>query len=405
MNGKSNDTVFEPCRLQITEICIFNHGYDCKKTKEKKKGVFYLINKTNMTQTKEMFEQWWQCNNTSRPLMNIRVSLDKPTEPLIHETRASTPEQAHIGLEINLPRFLNYARAHLFLCEAVPNFSVNIGPGSLATYVGSEPVFAYDTVWYTKCIEDVSSYPSIAFDSNNIWWKKHFEILKEAKRLSNDEFYVCIPDLVENIDIISAMRGPQEICYDLMDYPDHIKRLIQSVEDIYFEYYDRLYEELKIGESIMYTGFQIIGEGKTAKVQCDFCALIGPEQFNEFVLPLLAKQCGLLRHSMYHLDGPDCIKHMDALMSINDLQAMQWVPSPGQPDCGNELWYPVYDKVKDAGKAMQVNIHNGGYEDWVNAADKFIKRYGCKGVYFLFPEMNSEQANRLIKKAENEWHA
>lgn len=363
-----------------------------------------MINKENLEQTKEMFEQWWQCSNTSRPLMNICAKLDAPVSPYLPVPPCLTPEQNHIDIDVNIPSFRNYASSRAFLCEAIPNFSANIGPGSLATYVGSEPIFAWDTVWYSKCIDDIASYPSIMYDSNNKWWKRHLEILKEAKRLSNDEFYVCIPDIVENIDIIAAMRGPEETCLDLMDEPQHIKRLIESVDNTYFKYYDTLYEELKIGSSIMYTAFQIIGEGKTAKVQCDFSALIGPEQFKEFIVPSLTKQCSQLNHSVYHLDGKDCIKHVDALMSIEPLQALQWTAGAGQPDGGNERWYPIYDKVKDAGKAMHVNIHDGQFEDWVNTADKFIKRYGCKGVYFLFPEMTLEQAQKLISKAEDEWH-
>jgi len=228
-------------------------------------------------------------------------------------------------------------------------------------------------------------------------------LIREAKKLSKDEFYVCIPDIIENADIISAMNGPQETCFDLMDNPKHIKRLIGNVDDIYFEYFDRFYDEVKIGESMMYTAFEILGEGKTAKIQCDFAAMIGPEQFRDFIVPSLTKQCEKLDHTVFHLDGKDCVKHLDALMKIDRLEALQWTSGAGQPDGGNEKWYPVYDKVKDAGKAMHVGIWDGKFEDWVKTADKFIKRYGCAGVYFLFPEMSEEEAKILINKAENEW--
>ncbi|MCL2159002.1 MAG: trimethylamine corrinoid protein 2, partial [Oscillospiraceae bacterium] len=103
------------------------------------------------------------------------------------------------------------------------------------------------------------------------------------------------------------------------------------------------------------------------------------------------------------LDGKECVKHLDALMGIESLQALQWTPGAGNPDCGNECWYPIYDKVKDAGKAMHVGIGDGGFDDWVNTADKFVGRYGCKGVYFLFPIMSLDQAQKLISKAEREW--
>ncbi|MCL2098812.1 MAG: trimethylamine corrinoid protein 2 [Oscillospiraceae bacterium] len=364
-----------------------------------------MINKKNLAQTKEMFEQWWACSNTSRPLINIRAKLDEPSSPVLPVPASSSPEQRCLDIEVIMPAFRNFANSYAYIGEAVPNLNINIGPGSLAVYVGSEPVFNWDTVWYTECIADITSYPALEFDPENKWWKRHFEVIKEAKRLSNDDFYVCIPDIVENIDIISAMRGPQNTCFDLIDEPEHIKRLVESVGNIYFEYFDRFYEEVKIGKSMMYTAFNILGEGKTAKVQCDFSALIGVEQFKEFAVPPLTAQCMKLDHSMFHLDGKECIKHLDALMSIESLQGLQWTPGAGQPDCAAECWYPIYDKAKDAGKAMHVIIGDGSYEDWVKAADKFVKRYGCRGVYFLFPEMTLEQGQKLLAKAENEWQA
>ncbi|MCL2159578.1 MAG: trimethylamine corrinoid protein 2, partial [Oscillospiraceae bacterium] len=283
-----------------------------------------MINKDNLAKTKEMFEKWWLCQNDSRPLMNIRARLEAPTAPPLPTSAPVSPEQAYLDLDYIMPRFLNYANSHAFLCDSMPNMSINIGPGSLATYAGSEPVFRWDTVWYSECIDDVRSYPALAYDPASKWWVRHMDILKEAKHRSNDEFFVCIPDIIENLDIISAMRGPQNTCYDLMDEPEAIKRLVESVDDVYFEYFDRFYEELKIDSSMMYTAFEILGEGKTAKVQCDFCAMIGPEQFKEFVVPSLTKQCRELNHSVYHLDGKECVKHLDALMGIESLQALQW---------------------------------------------------------------------------------
>ena len=89
-----------------------------------------------------------------------------------------------------------------------------------------------------------------------------------------------------------------------------------------------------------------MGSGKCAKVQCDFCALISPLHFREFVKPSLEKQWSLLDSSLYHLDGPDEIKHLYALMEIEDLKALQFTPGAGNPDGGSLLWYPIYDKAE-----------------------------------------------------------
>jgi 5-methyltetrahydrofolate--homocysteine methyltransferase len=149
--------------------------------------------------------------------------------------------------------------------------------------------------------------------------------------------------------------------------------------------------------SSSYTAFAIWGPGKTAKIQCDFSAIMSPKQFREFVQPSLKKQCQKLDYTLYHLDGPDAIKHLDALMEIEELDALQWTPG------ADERWYPIYDRVKKANKSLWISLENGGLEDWIKKSDKLVRRYGSDGLYLLFPIMEEEEALRLIDKAERDW--
>ena len=89
-------------------------------------------------------------------------------------------------------------------------------------------------------------------------------------------------------------------------------------------------------------------------------------------MPSLRLQCQQLDFSLYHLDGPDAIRHLDALMEIEELNALQWTAGAGQPDGGNERWYAIYDKVRDAGKSLWVEIHDGDLHDWIQTADRFV---------------------------------
>ena len=50
--------------------------------------------------------------------------------------------------------------------------------------------------------------------------------------------------------------------------------------------------------------------------QCDFCCMIGPEQFDEFVFETLKKEASLIERSFYHLDGPGAVRHLDKIMNV-----------------------------------------------------------------------------------------
>jgi hypothetical protein len=90
-------------------------------------------------------------------------------------------------------------------------------------------------------------------------------------------------------------------------------------------------------------------------------------------------------------------------MEIEELNALQWTAGAGQPDGGNERWYAIYDKVKDAGKSLWVEIHDGDLHDWIQTADRFVKRYGADGLYLLFPDMEAREAEELMLFAQRHW--
>lgn len=363
-----------------------------------------MIYKENWNETRQRFIAWWDRSCLDRPMMRVVARRDAPAEALETEIPFASPEAYHLDAAEKVKRYRNFMRGHRFLAEAFPNLDLNIGPGSLAVYLGSQPEFAWDTVWYRECIDDPEAYGLPRYDGQNPWWIRHLALIRQAKALSRGDFLVNIPDLIENIDILAAMRGPQALCYDLMDRPRWAADFIGRLDDLYFSYYDAMYDAVRAPDgSSSYTAFQLWGPGKTAKVQCDFCALLSPDQFRQFVQPYLRQQCRSLDHSMYHLDGPDAIRHLPVLMEINELDALQWTAGAGQPDGANPKWYTIYDTVKKAGKSLWISIYDGGFSDWIDGAGRLVKRYGPEGLYLLFPVMSEEEAARLLETAEREW--
>jgi len=225
--------------------------------------------------------------------------------------------------------------------------------------------------------------------------------------LSGGDFYVGIPDIMENLDVLVSMRGAQDTIFDMMDEPEELLRRVNQVQDLYFTYYDAFYDlakQVENGkESSCYTVFQIWGEGKIAKLQCDFSAMISPDQFREFVQEALRGQAKQLNHSLYHLDGPDAIRHLDAIMEIEEIDALQWTSGDYGPDGTFEEWYPIYDKAVAAGKALWVKVYSGETEEWLERLDKLVARYGSSALFLYFGPMSRENADKILAHAEKYW--
>lgn len=356
------------------------------------------------TEVKERFEAWWNRSSCGRPLMHVVARREEPCGPVVPLPPPQSSEQHHLDPEYNVARYRNSINSNYFMAEAFPNTNVNIGPGSLAVYLGSEPDFQPDTVWFKPCVDDWASL-ELKFDADNYWFKRHLQILRRQRELSNGEFLVGIPDLLEGVDILAAMRDPMPFCYDLVDYPELIKKHLTVLNELYHQYFDAFYEISKDDvPGNCFTCFAIWGKGKTIKLQCDFAALMNPEQFREFVVPYLRDQARHYDRRLYHFDGPGALQHLDAVLAIPEIDAVQWVPGAGNTPSGDEKWFWIYDKVKDSGKSLWINLYGSNdHRETVAVADKLVKRYGNNGLYLLFPGMSKLEADMLMHHAEHDW--
>ena len=383
--------------------------------------------KHNWEETQEKWKNYWKHQNNGRPLMCViarkpetedayqqqKDAKEKLYAPICQGWDYTMPnelmyrdmEDKYQNAERMVARYRHFCETHEFLGESFPNINVDFGPGSLAGYVGSNIVFGEETVWFEKCVNDWETFPEIKFDPENIWWKKHYQLVKDIQKLAGDDFYVGMPDLMENIDVLASLRGAQDMIFDMIDEPEEVTKRIKQISDVYFEYYDRFYDLVKNEHDAgcCYTVFQIWGSGRTAKLQCDFAAMMSPTNYRDFILEPLRAQAKKLDTVLYHLDGADCIKHMDAIMEVEEIDALQWTSGDYGPDGTLEDWYQIYDKARAAGKSLWVKVYSGEFEDWIKNVDRIVMRYGSHSLFLLFPEMSLEQANRLLEHADKYW--
>lgn len=361
--------------------------------------------KANWDETKQRFSAWWKNEKTDTPLMNIQAVRKRPLHDLLPEEPFDDSADRYLNVKKNAVNMKNRYALVEPLADSMPQFSMDLGAGSMALYLGGEPVFKPETVWFTPFLSDYSKQLPLRYDPENYWWNKHLAIINEQLlAVEGTDVQVCIPDIIENIDILSAIRDPQTVCLDLYDYPDEVKAVISQIDDLYMVYYDEVYNRVREEDGgAAFTAFSIWGKGKTAKIQCDFSALMSPEQFNEFIIPSLKRQCDALDNTLFHLDGPECLRHLPALMKLEKLSALQYTPGAKNARGGDPLWDPVYKAVKDAGKGAWVTLCEYTAEDAVEYADRLVKTHGGQGFYFHFPQMTRQQAQALMLKAEREW--
>jgi hypothetical protein len=260
--------------------------------------------------------------------------------------------------------------------DALPIAQVDLGPGSLAAYLGSQLGFGETTIWFEPAIADPDDDDRICFDPDNRWWRTQIAIIEAAKARAAGHYFVGCPDLVENLDVLASLRNAQTLMMDLIERPDWVKARICEITDAYFLVFDEVYARLRDAEGGMtFWAFCLWGPGRTAKVQCDAAAMISRDMFEEFVAPELVRQCAQLDYAMFHLDGTQAIQHLGRLLEIDELDAIEFTAQVGVETGGNSRWWPLYKRILEAGKSVQVlDVRPDELAPLLNAI-------GTRGVY------------------------
>jgi hypothetical protein len=117
--------------------------------------------------------------------------------------------------------------------------------------------------------------------------------------------------------------------------------------------------------------------------------------FRRFVVPALAEQCRWLDNSLYHLDGTQCIVHLDELLAIEDLDAIEWTPQAGRPGGASPEWFELYRRILAAGKGVQV----------VGAEPRevlpLLNAVGTRGVFVMVRAGSESEARSLEEKVDS----
>ena len=139
---------------------------------------------------------------------------------------------------------------------------------------------------------------------------------KLALEKCRGKFMVGYTDLHHGMDCVAAWRDPQQLCLDLLLNPDEVKKLTYLANQHFQELFDYYDEILKKQDQLSVTWMGIPSFGKMHIPSCDFGAMISPELFNDFCLPVIQDEVKPMTHNVFHLDGKGVAKHIDHILAL-----------------------------------------------------------------------------------------
>jgi 5-methyltetrahydrofolate--homocysteine methyltransferase len=219
--------------------------------------------KPDWDQSKKRFEAWWHGECVDRVLLQVHAPRKHvrgaPRAPAVPPTY----EEQRMNADYRIAVF-EHQMAHTYYGgDAFPYLDTHIGPGTMSLYLGATPTFMPETVWYNKCIDDITAAPVPGFDETNRFWQATLDLVTKGVERLAGRALVSFPDLIEGLDTISSLVGNDELLFYLVDAPEHVHRFQNALVHRYFDYHDRLYEIVKDEQGgSCFSAFQYLGAGQ-----------------------------------------------------------------------------------------------------------------------------------------------
>lgn len=330
--------------------------------------------KPDFDRTVARFEAWWQGEIVDRAPVTLWVAPSRPYQGPVSTHR--TQRERWLDVEYAVEAAVAAMERTDYVGDSFPILNPNVGPEITATLFGCELDFTADSSWSQPVVHELSGWHRIiesrpSFD--NLYWRTVERMTDYAIEVCDGRFVPGITDLHGNYDILAALRDPQLLCVDLMDDPALIQRAGRHVAQAYVAAFNRLYDKIAAAGFGSTTWCPMYHAGPAYVPSCDFWCMVSAEIASELIFPDIVTETEPLARSIFHLDGPQALRHLDLLLDWPKLEAVQWVYGDGQGPAAR--WMDVYRRIVRAGKSVQLLAQDA------SDALAVLEEVGARGVW------------------------
>jgi hypothetical protein len=270
--------------------------------------------------------------------------------------------------EFQVDFFIESIKGREFLAETFPVLWPNLGPEIFVAFHGSELIFKEVTSYSVPLVKEWDDMAKIRLDRENQYFRKIEEMTRLALEKCRGRYLVGYTDMHGGVDCAAAWRDPQQLCMDMVLAPENVKRLIELAVEHFQPVFDHFDAMLKARGLPSVTWMGIPSFGKMHIPSCDFAAMISTRHFEEFCLPVLVDEVKPMTHNVFHLDGKGVAKHLDRILAVPEINAIQWVQGMGA-DTPIMQWLPLLKRIQAAGKSILVDLQLDELEQFIDSMD------------------------------------
>lgn len=333
---------------------------------------FELETMPGLDRTLERFEAWWHCEIVDRPPVSMSLRPDQPIR--LPPVTYASERQRWMDVEGTLDRFEKHVAARRYISDLLPTFMPNLGPDICAATYGCELEFGPTTSWSKPIAANCEQVLQLTPNLQKPYWALIRRFTDESLERGRGKWITGYTDLHPNGDLLAALREPQELLLEMAENPEAVKAAMRHLTPHFKLMYDDLVQRIRAAAQPTLSWIPVPHQGRMNISSCDLICMISCELFHEMILPALQWEMEQVDRSIFHLDGPGAVRHLDSLLACKRLHAIQWVAGAGSGPASR--WTGLYQRIQAGGKAMQIIC------DDIGEARKLMEHLKPEGCWF-----------------------
>lgn len=332
---------------------------------------------------RQRLEAFWRGERLDRPAMHITA----PRASRRPVPQAASLEEYYFDPEYLFRRFDTHHANHHYLAEALPCVAPFMA-GWLPAY-GAQLILAPDTIWFEPSFRDWSEAPD--WDD---WHHPQFQqletIVDRLGELASGRFFVGLPAMLPPNDLLAVLRGTENLLADLILDPEPVRAALARLTRSLIQQCRSLTAIVQRRSEGIHHHYQVWGP-QVCTLQSDLSCMMSGEMYEEFVLPELRTLSEELGPAIYHVDGPDAIRHLERVCSVDGIRMIQWVAGAGQTQSFDH-WPQVYNRAQELGRAIYLPLHHEQLE-------QAIRTFVPEQTFMLVGARDLAHAESLVRQA------
>ena len=336
-------------------------------------------------------EAFWQREMLDRPCIQIYVPVPEEEFPGMEALPPCDCEALWNDKEILFQRYrMEYMRTR-YLGEAFPVLYPNWA--GVPIMCGSHVTYGENTIWVKPAADSIREADMDQVRIDHPVVEQLLEKLSYCAEHAKGEAFIGMPPMGNAGDTLAQIWGYDNLCIGLIEEPETILAAEKKLTAFWKKLYDRVYGTLGRHTQGSCGWLSAWHPGRSALIEFDLAAMISPEMFRMY-LPELLERADHAGRSIYHLDGPDSLIHLDTILAQKEFDAVQWEPGSA---CENILeWIPVMQKIQAAGKSLFV----AGPRYSPEAVLELLKNLRPEGLMIPMVMSGVEEGERFLEKVE-----